>query len=75
MIEHFQHQDWTGVPHKTCHCVVLYFSDSFHKNIDQDRDWIGTLHETFVNVWFYILVIHFTRTLIFLLINFKIETG
>ena len=37
-----------------CHCVILYFSDSFHKSIDlfiqqfQDRDWIEILHETFI---------------------------
>ena len=36
--------------------MVLYFSDSFHKNVDflieqfQDRDWIGIPHETFVIV-------------------------
>ena len=35
MIEKFQHQDWAGIPHETfCHCVVVYFSDSFHKNVD-----------------------------------------
>ena len=36
--------------------MVLYFSDSLHKNVDflieqcQDRDWIGIPHETFVIV-------------------------
>ena len=34
--------------------MVLYFSGSFHKNVDflieqfQDRDWIGIPNETFV---------------------------
>ena len=57
MIEEFQHQDWAGIPYETfCHCVVLYFSDSFHKKVDllieqfYDRDWIGIPHKTFVIV-------------------------
>ena len=58
MIEQFQDQDWMGIPHEQniCHCIVVYFSDSFHKNIDilierfQDQDWIGIPHETFVIV-------------------------
>ena len=69
-----------GIPHEIFFNVYVYFSDTFHKNIDllieqfQDRDWIEIPHETFVIVWFYILVIHLTRTLSFLLSNFKIET-
>ena len=57
MVEKFQHQDWAGIPHETfCNCVVLYFSDLFHKNVDllieqfQDRNWIGIPYETFVIV-------------------------
>ena len=41
-----------------------YFTRTFDLLIEQfqDRDWIGIPHETFVIVvWFYILVIHFTR--------------
>ena len=35
MIEQFQDQDWIGIPHEPfVSCVVVYFSDSFHKNID-----------------------------------------
>ena len=60
MIEQFQHQDWAGIPHETFVIVVLYFSDSFHKNFDllieqfQDRDWKEIPHKTFVIERFYI---------------------
>ena len=64
-------------------CVVVYFSDSFHKNIDllneqfQDQDWIGILHEAFVIVQLYILVTYLTRTLTFSgsLILYMCEVG
>ena len=34
MFEHFQDQDWIRIPHETFVIVVIYFSDSFHKNPD-----------------------------------------
>ena len=38
MIEQFQDQDWIGIPHETFVIfIVVYFSDSFHKNIDLFR--------------------------------------
>ena len=46
---------------------MIHFTRTFDLLIEQfrDRDWIGIPHETFVIVvWFYILVIHFTRALI-----------
>ena len=34
LVEQFQDRDWIGIPLEICHCcVVLYFSDSFHKGI------------------------------------------
>ena len=47
---------------------MIHFTRTFDLLIEQfqDRDWIGIPHETFVIiVWFYILVIHFTRALAF----------
>ena len=47
---------------------MIHFTRTFDLSIEQfqDRDWIGIPHETFVIVvWFYILVIHFTRALAF----------
>ena len=66
MIEEFQH------------LLVIHSTRTFDLLIEQfqDRDWIGIPHETFVIVvWFYILVIHFTRMLTFWLNDSKIETG
>ena len=35
LIEQFQDRDWIRTARNICHCcVVLYFSDSFHKGID-----------------------------------------
>ena len=56
MIEQFLGRDWMGIPHETFVIVVVYFSDSFDKDINllieqfQDQDLIGVPHETFIIV-------------------------